>query len=156
MNKKYLNINEIQDQIIRDFDIFENDIEQMLEYLMDLGDELYILDEKYKIEENEIKGCLSKAWLIVERKNNKLFFKADTNTKITKGLISLLIKIFSGQNIEDILNANLYFMEKIGLKNMIGSKRISGYSNMLNQIISYAKKFNKTNTLLDRYQNVVK
>ncbi len=139
MKNKYLSINEIQNQIIKEFKIFDNDIENTLEYLMEIGNGLPKIEEKYKTEENKIKGCLSQVWLICKNNNNRLYFEADSNTDITKGLVSLLIRIFSGQTVEEILNAELYFMRKIGLENMIGSQRTSGYINMLNQINFYAK-----------------
>ncbi len=142
MENKCLSINEIQNQIIEEFQIFDNDIEDTLEYLMEMGNDLPKIEDIYRIEDNKIKGCLSEVWLISQKKNNRLYFKADSNTSITKGLLSLLVRIFSGQTIEEILNTELYFMKKIGLENMIGSQRTSGYINMLNQIYFYAKSNN--------------
>ncbi|MCP3659068.1 MAG: SufE family protein [Bacteroidetes bacterium] len=131
----------IQNDIIEEFQIFENDMEETLEYLIELGNNLSILNTEYKIDQNKIKGCLSNVWLICKKEDGYLFFEADSDTKIIKGLISLLIKIFSGQTSQNILNSNLYFVEKIGLKNMISSKRISGYSNIVDKILNLAKSY---------------
>lgn len=133
-----LSINEIQDEIIDEFAILGDDKESTVFYIMELGNNLKPLDEKYKVDSNLIKGCQSKVWLDAELQNDRLILKADSNTDITKGLISLLIRILSGQKLDDIIHAELYFIEKIGMHNVIGSQRSNGLTSMIKQIKLYA------------------
>jgi cysteine desulfuration protein SufE len=131
-------INSIQDEIIDEFSIFGDDMESTIFYIMELGQSLPALDEKHKIEENTVKGCQSKVWLVSEIESNKLYFHADSNTEITKGLISLLIRTLSGQRLDDIINSNLYFIEKIGMHRVIGSQRSNGFAAMIKKMKLYA------------------
>ncbi|WP_017730797.1 SufE family protein [Nafulsella turpanensis] len=132
MNKA--SINEIQDEIIEEFSLFEGDQHAKLEYIFDLSKQLPDLPEEHKKEENLIKGCQSKVWLISEREGDILFYKADSNTAITKGLISLLIRVLSGQKMEDIARADLYFIPEIGMSQFIGSQRSNGFANMVSKM----------------------
>jgi cysteine desulfuration protein SufE len=131
-------INEIQDEIIDEFAILGDDKESTVFYIMELGDNLEPLEDKYRIESNLIKGCQSKVWLNAELLNERLVLKADSNTDITKGLISLLIRVLSGQSLDDVINTDLYFIEKIGMQNVIGSQRSNGLASMIKQIKLYA------------------
>ena len=131
-------INDIQDEIIDEFDILGGDKESTVFYIMELGSNLEPLDDKYKTYSNLIKGCQSKVWLDAELSNDRLILRADSNTDITKGLISLLIRILSGQLLDDIIDADLYFIEKIGMRNIIGSQRSNGFVSMIKQIKLYA------------------
>ncbi len=131
-------INEIQNEIIEEFSILGDDMESIIFYIMELGNKLEPLPEEYKVDENLIKGCQSKVWLVAELEDDKLFLKADSNTDITKGLISLLIRTLSGQKLDDIINAELYFIEKIGMHKVIGSQRSNGLTAMIKQIKMYA------------------
>ena len=131
-------IREIQDEIIEEFQLLEGDREAMLFYLMELGDKMETLDERYKTEENIIKGCQSKVWLHSEFKDNHIHFIADSNTDITRGLISLLLRILSDQTPDDIIDADLDFVEKIGMGQIIGSQRSNGFAAMIKQIKMYA------------------
>jgi cysteine desulfuration protein SufE len=124
----------IQEQIIQEFQFLEGDREAMLHYLIEIGEKLPPLEDIYKTEVNKIPGCMSSVWLTYRLQDNWLFFQADSNTSITKGLISLLIRVLSGQPIEAILATNLYFIEKIGMHQLIGSQRSSGFANMVKQI----------------------
>ncbi len=132
------NINDIQNSIIENFDLFDGDMESILFYLMDLGKKLPAMPEEHKTEEYIVKGCQSKVWLYPSFVGGKAFFEADSNTEITKGLVSLLVEIWSGQTPEDILNSELFFIEKIGMSRMIGSQRSNGFANMIKQIKMYA------------------
>ena len=105
---------------------------------MELGNKLEPLDEKYKIDANLIKGCQSKVWLEAESSDSRLILKADSNTDITRGLISLLIRVLSGQSLDDIISSNLYFIDKIGMHQVIGSQRSNGLASMIKQIKLYA------------------
>jgi cysteine desulfuration protein SufE len=127
-------INSIQDEIIEEFALFEDDRNGKLEYLIDLGEKLPALEEANKVDNNLIKGCQSKVWLVSQRQGDRLEYKADSNTAITKGLIALLIRVLSCQPIADIARANLYFINDIGMSTFIGSQRSNGFANMINQM----------------------
>ncbi|WP_224994584.1 SufE family protein [Cesiribacter sp. SM1] len=127
-------INTIQDEIIEEFELFEDDRNGKLEYLIDLGEKLPALEEEHKVDNNLIKGCQSKVWLVSERTADRLKYKADSNTAITKGLIALLIRVLSEQKIGDIARADLYFIRDIGMNTFIGSQRSNGFANMINQM----------------------
>jgi cysteine desulfuration protein SufE len=129
---------EIQNEIIDEFSILGDDRESTIFYIMELGQSLPDLDEKNRIEENIIKGCQSKVWLTAELKADQIIFNADSNTDITKGLISLLIRVLSGQTVDNVLNADLYFIEKIGMGRFIGSQRSNGLVAMIKQMKLYA------------------
>ncbi len=131
-------IRTIQDQIIDDFELLADDREATIFYLMELGDKMTSLPEAYKLDENLIKGCQSKVWLHSDFKDNRVLFEADSNTDITRGLISLLVRILSGQTPDDIINTDLDFIEKIGMGQIIGSQRSNGFASMIKQIKMYA------------------
>ena len=131
-------IRNIQDDIIDEFEMLADDREATLFYLMELGDKMTPLSEEYKVEDNLIKGCQSKVWLHADFDDNKVSFAADSNTDITRGLISLLVRILSGQTPDDIINADLDFIEKIGMGQIIGSQRSNGFASMIKQIKMYA------------------
>ena len=131
-------IRNIQDEIIEDFELLADDREATLFYLMELGDKMPPLPEEYKKDENLIKGCQSKVWLHSDFNENKVLFEADSNTDITRGLISLLVRILSGQTPDDIINADLDFIQKIGMGQIIGSQRSNGFASMIKQIKMYA------------------
>ena len=131
-------IEEIQEEIIEEFSFLGEDRESTIFYIMELGQKLPELEEKYKVEQNIIKGCQSKVWLTADLDGNRINYKADSNTDITKGLISLLIRVLSGQKVDDILNANLDFIQKIGMGQIIGSQRSNGLVAMIKQMKLYA------------------
>ncbi|MDP1727932.1 MAG: SufE family protein [Bacteroidota bacterium] len=134
-------ITEIQNQIVENFELFEGDMESTLFYLMDLGKKLPPMDEALKTEANIVKGCQSKVWLNAKLEKGKVIFEADSNTEITKGLISLLIQVWNNQTPEDILNSELFFIEKIGMSRMIGGQRSNGFASMIKQMKMYALAF---------------
>jgi cysteine desulfuration protein SufE len=131
-------INAVQDEIVDEFAILSGDKESTIFYIMELGNNLDPLDEKYKTYSNLIKGCQSKVWLNAELLDDRLILHADSNTDITKGLISLLIRVLSGQSLDDIIGADLYFIDRIGMHNVIGSQRSNGLASMIKQIKLYA------------------
>ena len=128
------NINNIQDQMIEDFSVLEGDLEMANIYIIELGEQLQELDETHMIDANLVKGCQAKVWLVTDFEDGKVIYQADSNAHITKGLISLLIRVLSNQTPEDIINANLYFIEKIGLNRYIGTQRSNGFAAMIRQI----------------------
>jgi cysteine desulfuration protein SufE len=136
-----VSITAIQDEIINEFSLLDGDMEMTVFYIMELGQKLPEMPEQEKTEENIVKGCQSKVWLTAYMDQGKLFFKADSNTAITKGLVSLLIRILSGQTPQDILGADLYFMHKIGMERFIGTQRSNGFGAMIKQMKLYALAF---------------
>lgn len=136
-----MTINQIQDEIISEFSLLDGDMEMTVFYIMELGQKLPDMPEKDKTEENVVKGCQSKVWLTAKLENENIYFTADSNTAITKGLVSLLIRIFNGQTPENILNADLYFMSKIGMERFIGTQRSNGFAAMIKQMKLYALAF---------------
>ena len=135
-------ITEIQKAILEDFDMFEN-WEQKYEYLIDLGKDLPSIDKKHRIEENLIKGCQSRVWLHAKEHNGKIIFSADSDAIMTKGIIALLIRVFSGQNPSEIINADLNFINMIGLKEQLSATRANGLLSMIKQMKLYAIALNK-------------
>ena len=129
-------IDEIQDAIVSEFGALEGDREAMISYIIELGEKIPLMNDAHKNESNIIKGCVSTVWIIYKRENDKLFFEGDSNTAITKGLISILFRVLSGREIREIVNANLYLVSKIGILNLIGPQRSSGFGNMLSQMNS--------------------
>jgi cysteine desulfuration protein SufE len=136
-----MTINHIQDDIINEFSVLDGDMEMTVFYIMELGQKLPVMKEELKTDENIVKGCQSKVWMTAHLENDKIFFEADSNTAITKGLVSLLIRIFNGQRPEDILSADLYFMHKIGMERFIGTQRSNGFAAMIKQMKLYALAF---------------
>lgn len=136
-----MTINQIQEEIINEFSLLDGDMEMTVFYIMELGQKLPVMNEADKIEENIVKGCQSKVWLTAKLNDGKIFFIGDSNTAITKGLVSLLIRIFNGQSPETILNADLYFMQKIGMERFIGTQRSNGFASMIKQMKIYALVF---------------
>lgn len=129
---------EIQDEIIEEFNFLGEDREAMIEYIMELGENLAAMDDSAKTEENIVKGCQSKVWLDSSFENGKIHFAADSNTAITKGLISLLIRILNEKSPEEILNTELYFIDKIGMSSLIGSQRSNGFASMIKKMKLFA------------------
>jgi cysteine desulfuration protein SufE len=131
-------INEVQDEVIENFSLFEDDMESRLFYLMDLGKKLSPMPDEHKTEENIVKGCQSKVWLFPNFDNEKIYFEADSNTEITKGLVYLLVNLWNGRSADEILTTDLYFIDKIGMSRMIGSQRSNGFASMIKQMKMYA------------------
>ena len=131
-------INQIQDEIINEFSLLDGDIEMTVFYIMELGQKLPPMKEEVKTEDNIVKGCQSKVWMTALMKDDMIHFDADSNTAITKGLVSLLVRIFNGQIPEDILSTELYFMHKIGMERFIGTQRSNGFASMIKQMKLYA------------------
>ena len=137
-----MGIIEVQNEIIEEFSLFE-DWMQRYEYMIELGKSIELIDSSKKIDSNLIKGCQSKLWLHAELTNNKLIFKADSEAIITKGIAAVLLRVFSNQTPKDILNANLDFIDKIGLKEHLSPTRANGLISMIKQIKYYALAYTK-------------
>ena len=139
-----MKISNIQNEIVEEFDIFDTWMDKY-EYLIELGKSVPKINEENKKEENIIKGCQSKVWLHAEKQDGLVRFYADSDAIITKGIISLLIRIFSNQKPEDIINAETDFIDKIGLRQHLSPNRANGLNNMIKKIKFYAIAFSKTN-----------
>ena len=132
-----MTISEIQEEIIDEFNLFDYWMERY-EYLIELGKSLPLIDDQYKIEENIIKGCQSKVWLYSKMNDSKINFTADSDAILTKGLVALLLRVFTNQTPKDILAADTIFIDKIGLREHLSPTRANGLVSMLKQIKLYA------------------
>ncbi len=126
-------IDQIQEEIIDNFNMLDDDIEMSLNYLMELGEGLEPLGDELRIDDNIIKGCQSKVWLSHTFEDNKLIFFGDSNTAITKGLLSLLISVFNNRTPKEILESKLFFINETGLCRFIGTQRSNGLEAMENK-----------------------
>lgn len=132
-----MNINEIQDEVIAEFSDFDDWMDRY-QLLIDLGNEQEPLDEAYKTEENLIEGCQSRVWLQCDEADGKLLFRAESDALIVKGIIALLIKVVSGHTPDEILEADLYFIDRIGLREHLSPTRSNGLLSMVKQMRIYA------------------
>lgn len=135
-----MTINEIQDQIIEEFAMFEDWMDKY-NYLIELGRDCPIIEEKDKKEGNLIKGCQSKVWVNAEMVDGKMIIKADSDAVITKGIVTLLLRVFNNQKPQDIYDAELHFVEEIGLSTHLSPTRSNGLLSMIKQIKLYALAF---------------
>lgn len=140
-NDTIRSITAIQDEIISDFTLLDDDAEMKVLYVMELGQKLGPMPEKDKTDENIVKGCQSRVWLTARLETDRVYFTADSNTAITKGLVSLLIRIYNGQRPDAVLASDLYFMSAIGMERFIGTQRSNGFSSMIRQMKMYALAF---------------
>ena len=135
-----MTINEIQDEIIEEFSGLDDWMDKY-QLLIDLGNELTPLDEHYKTEQNLIDGCQSRVWLQADYENGQIHFTAESDALIVKGIVSLLIRVLSDHTPQEILDADLYFIEEIGLKEHLSPTRSNGLVAMVKQIRAYALAF---------------
>ncbi len=130
-----------QEEIIDEFSVLENDMEMTLDYIMELGNELDELPEMDRTEENIVKGCQSKVWMTAALENDKVRFRADSNTAITKGLVSLLVRVLNNSTPDEIIHSEIYFPQRIGMNRFIGTQRSNGFSAMIKQMKMFALAF---------------
>ncbi|MDY7394641.1 SufE family protein [Aureibaculum sp. 2210JD6-5] len=135
-----MTIKEIQEEIIDEFSMFDDWMERY-EYIIELGKSIPLIDERYKTEDNIIKGCQSKVWLNAEIKDDKIVYTADSDAILTKGIIALLLRVFSNHSPQEILNADTYFIDKIGLKEHLSPTRANGLVSMIKQLKLYAMAY---------------
>lgn len=133
-------INAAQEEIVEEFSLFD-DWMQRYEYMIELGKSLPLIDPEYKTEDNIIKGCQSKVWIHADLEGDKLVFTADSDAIITKGIIAVLIRVFSNQHPDAILGADTSFIDKIGLKEHLSPTRANGLVSMIKQLKMYAIAF---------------
>lgn len=132
-----MTIKDIQNDIIDEFSMFD-DWMQRYEYMIELGKSLPLIDDQYKTDDNIIKGCQSKVWVHAAMNDNKVVFTADSDAIITKGIIAILIRVFSNQTPKDIIDADTNFIDEIGLKEHLSPTRANGLVSMIKQIKMYA------------------
>lgn len=139
-----MKIKEIQEEIVDEFSMFDDWMERY-EYIIELGKKLPLIKEEFKTENNLIKGCQSKVWLQGEQTDEKIVFTADSDAILTKGIIAILIRTFSNQKASDILEADMGFIDEIGLKEHLSPTRANGLVSMIKNIKMYALAFNAQN-----------
>ncbi len=139
-----MTINELQDEVIEDFSELSDWMDKY-QMLIDLGNELEPLDEQYKTQSNLIDGCQSRVWLQSDEKEGKLYFTADSDALIVKGIIALLIRVVSGHTPREIMDAELYFIDRIGLHEHLSPTRANGLLAMVKQMKMYALAFQAKN-----------
>jgi cysteine desulfuration protein SufE len=139
-----MKIKDIQDEIVDEFSMFDDWMERY-EYIIELGKKLPLIKEEYKTENNIIKGCQSKVWLQGEQTGEKIVFTADSDAILTKGIIAILIRTFSDQKASDILEAEMGFIDEIGLKEHLSPTRANGLVSMIKNIKMYALAFSAKN-----------
>lgn len=139
-NKKTMTINEIQDEIIEEFSAFDDWMDKYA-LLIDLGNVLPPLDEKYKTESNLIEGCQSRVWLQADYVDGNIIFQGESDAVIVKGIVSLLIRVLSGHSPQEILDSDLHFIDAIGLKEHLSPTRSNGLLAMVKQMRLYAMAF---------------
>lgn len=132
-----MTIKEAQDEIIEEFENFSDWMDKY-EYIIQLGKDLPLIEEQYRKDENLIKGCQSRVWLHSEFKDGKIYFTADSDALITKGLVSMVVRVLSGHTPKEIAEADLYFVDKIGLRSHLSPTRSNGLLSMLKQMKMYA------------------
>ncbi|HXJ99500.1 MAG TPA: SufE family protein [Gelidibacter sp.] len=132
-----MTIKAIQEELIDEFSMFE-DWEERYQYMIDLGKSLPLIDDEYKTQEHLIKGCQSRVWVNAQMQNDKVIFTADSDAIITKGIIAILIRVFSNQSPKDIIDADTDFIDKIGLKEHLSPTRANGLVSMIKQLKMYA------------------
>lgn len=139
-----MSIKDIQEEIVDEFSMFE-EWDERYQYVIDLGKSLPLIEEQYKTDDNIIKGCQSKVWLYAEQEDGKVVFTADSDAILTKGLIAIMIRVFSGQKPADILESDTAFVDEIGLKEHLSPTRANGLVSMIKQIKMYALAFSAKN-----------
>ncbi len=135
-----MTIQEIEQEIIDEFEFFGEDWEQKYEHLIDLGKSLPLIDPALKTEDRIIQGCQSRVWLNAEEKDGKMVFTADSDAIITKGMVALMVRVLSNQKPEEIVKADMAFVDKIGLKEHLSPTRANGLVSMINQMKKEALK----------------
>lgn len=133
-------IQHIEDEIVEEFELFDDQMDRY-EYIIDIGKKLQPIDAKYTTDDFLVKGCQSKVWLHAYEKDGKLFFEADSNTAITKGIVALLVRVLSGQSAADIKSADLGFIDRINLRSHLSSQRSNGLTAMVQKMKAYAAAF---------------
>jgi len=137
-------IEEIESEIVEEFSLFDS-WDDRYEYIIDLGKKLPALEDRFKKDENKVRGCQSTVWLVAEYKDGRIYYKAESDAMIVKGLISMLIRVLSGQTPDDIVNAKLDFIREIGMMSHLAQTRSNGLLSMVKQMKNYALAYKLKN-----------
>lgn len=141
---RFMTIKEVQDNIVEEFSLFDDWMDKY-NLLIDLGKDLPVIDPKFKVKDFLIEGCQSKVWLHPDYDGNLITFTADSDAIITRGIVALLVKVLSGRSPEEIISTDLYFIDKIGLRQNLSPTRSNGLLSMVRQMKLYAMAFNARN-----------
>jgi cysteine desulfuration protein SufE len=141
---EHKNIEQIEAEIVDEFSLFDS-WDDKYEYIIDLGKKLPLLDEQYKKDENKVKGCQSTVWLVADYRDGKVYYKAESDAVIVKGLISMLIRVLSGQAPDDIVKTPLNFIKEIGMMSHLAQTRSNGLLSMVKQMKNYALAYKLQN-----------
>jgi cysteine desulfuration protein SufE len=139
-------IQEIENEIVEEFSLFDS-WDDKYEYIIDLGKKLAVLDNKHKLDENKVRGCQSTVWLVADYQDGKVYFTADSDAIIVKGLISMLIRVLTGHTPDEIIQANLGFIQQIGMTTHLAQTRSNGLLAMVKQMKNYALAFKIKNSM---------
>jgi cysteine desulfuration protein SufE len=139
-------IQEIENEIVEEFSLFDS-WDDKYEYIIDLGKKLPLLEDKHKLDENKVRGCQSTVWLVADHVDGKVYFKADSDAIIVKGLISMLIRVLTGHTPDEIIHASLEFIQKIGMTTHLAQTRSNGLLAMVKQMKNYALAFKIKNSM---------
>jgi len=137
-----MTIEDIQQKIIEEFSLFDEWIDKY-SYLIELGNQLKPLDAEHKNEQNLIKGCQSRVWLVAEKNDSKIYFRGESDAVIVKGLVALLVRVYSGHTPKEIIESNLHFIEDLGLTQHLSPTRSNGLMAMIKQMRLYAVAYNR-------------
>ena len=143
--KNHRSIEEIEKEIAEEFSLFDS-WDDKYEYIIDLGKKLSPLEDQYKIDENRVRGCQSIVWLVADYRDGKIFYKAESDAVIVKGLISMLIRVLSGQSPDNIIQAKLNFIQQIGMTTHLAQTRSNGLLAMVKQMKNFALAYKLKNT----------
>ena len=144
--KNQQTIEETEKEIAEEFSLFDS-WDDKYEYIIDLGKKLLPLEDQYKTDENRVRGCQSTVWLVADYRDGKIFYKAESDAVIVKGLISMLIRVLSGHNPDDILEAKLNFIQQIGMTTHLAQTRSNGLLAMVKQMKNFALAYKLKNTI---------
>jgi cysteine desulfuration protein SufE len=139
-------IQEVENEIVEEFSLFDS-WDDKYEYIIDLGKKLPVLEDKYKLDDNRVRGCQSTVWLVADYENGKIVFRADSDAVIVKGLISMLIRVLSGHTPDEIIEASLGFIQKIGMTTHLAQTRSNGLLAMVKQMKNFALAYKVKNSL---------
>lgn len=143
---EHKSIPDIENEIVEEFSLFDS-WDDKYEYIIDMGKKLPVLEDQYKLDENKVKGCQSTVWLVADYKDGKIYFKADSDAIIVKGLISMLIRVLSEHTPEEIIQANLGFIQKIGMTTHLAQTRSNGLLSMVKQMKNFALAYKIKNSM---------
>lgn len=144
MSETVAGIADIEKEIVEEFSLFDN-WDDKYEYIIDLGKKLPPLDDRYKVDENKVRGCQSTVWLVADYRDGKIYYQAESDAVIVKGLISMLIRVLSGQKADDIIHTPLDFIKEIGMMSHLAQTRSNGLLAMVKQMKNYALAFKLKN-----------